>query len=129
MAHKKGSSEDSVGRAYALFYCSASKQEIEAELPVLRRCVRTPSQLELSLIEGMDDLKSAEKLIALAQEAEQDGMNYVLQATYPGGTNESAADEAVTILNQASQSPLYQLENSFAGRVVYEENGEYFFRD
>jgi len=102
MTHKK---ELDVGRAYGFFYCDASKQEIETELPTIRELVKTPSQLELSLIEGMDHIKGDERLTALAQEAKQDGINYVLQATYPGGTNRDTADEVASILNQAYQSP------------------------
>ena len=126
MTNKK---ESSVGRAYGFFYCNASKQEIETELPTIRELVETPSQLELSLIEGMDNLKGDKRLTALAQEAKQDGINYVLQATYPNMTNKDTADEVASILNQAYQSPLYQAKEPFRGAIVYEEKGKYVFRD
>ena len=119
----------SVGGAYGFFYCNASKQDIEAELPTIRKLVKTPSQLELSLIEGMDNLKGDERLTALALKAKKDGINYVLQATYPNGTNKDTADEVATIINQVYQSPLYQAKEPFRGAVVYEEKGEYLFRD
>ena len=119
-----------VGRAYGFFYCDVSKQEIETELPTIRELVKTPSQLELSLIEGMNNLKGDKRLTALAQElAEQDGINYVLKATYPSGTNRDTADEVASIINQAYQSPLYETNAPFKGAVVYEEKGDYFFRD
>src|SRR3989344_3514169 len=41
----------------------------------------TPSQLELTLIEGMDNIKGDNRLEALAQEARQAGINYLLQAS------------------------------------------------
>jgi hypothetical protein len=126
MAHKK---ESSVGKAYGFFYCNASKQEIKTELPTIRELVKTPSQLELSLTEGMDNLKGDKRLIALAQEAKQDGINYMLQATYPNRTNKDTADEVASILNQAYQSPLYEANAPFKGAVVYEEKGDYVFRD
>ena len=126
MAHKK---ESSVGRAYGFFYCNASKQEIETELPTIRELIGTPSQLELSLIEGMNNLEGDERLTALAQEAKQDGINYMLQATYPNGTNKGTANEVASILNQAYQSPLYQTNEPFKGAIVYEEKGKYLFRD
>ncbi len=72
MTHEK---ESSVGKAYGFFYCNASKQKIETELPTIRKMVRTPSQLELSLIQGMDNIRGNERLTALAQEAKQDGIN------------------------------------------------------
>jgi hypothetical protein len=126
MTNKK---EGSIGRAYGFFYCNASKQEIETELPTIRDLVRTPSHLELSLIEGMDNLKGDQRLTTLAQEAKQDRINYVLEATYPGGNNKNTADEVAAILNQAYQSPLYKAKEPFKGAIVYEENGEYIFRD
>ena len=122
MTNKK---ESSVGRAYGFFYYNASKQDIEIELPTIRELVKTPSQLELSLIEGMNNLKGDERLTALALESEQCGINYVLQATYPNGTNKDTADEVASILNQTYQSPLYQAKEPFKGAVVYEEKGKY----
>jgi len=77
----------------------------------------------------MDDLKGDERLTALAQKAKQHGINYVLEATDPKGTNRETADELASILNQAYQSSLYQAKEPFKGAVVYEENGEYVFRD
>ena len=121
--------KSSVGRAYGFFYCNASKQEIETELPTIRETVRTPSKLELSLIEGMDNVRGDKRLTTIAQEAKQSGINYLLQATYPNGTHKDTADEAASILNQTYQSPLYEAKELFNGAIVYEENGEYVFRD
>ncbi len=53
----------------------------------------------------------------------------MLQATYPNGTNRDTADKVASILNQAHQSPLYEAREPFKGAIVYEENGEYVFRD
>jgi len=118
-----------VGKAYGFFYCGASKEAIQAKLPTIRAIVRTSDKLELSLIEGMDNIKGDKRLTTLAQEAKQDGLNYMLQATYPNGTNKDAADEVSSILNQAYQSPLYRTKEPFKGAIVYEEKGEYLFRD
>jgi hypothetical protein len=126
MTHKN---ESFVGKAYGFFYCNASKQDIEMELPTIREMVKTPSQLELTLIEGMDNIKGDKRLTSLAQEAKQSGINYMLQATYPHGTHKDTADGVASILNQAYQSPLYKSKEPFNGAIVYEENGEYVFRD
>ena len=40
---------DEASEAYAFFYCNASEQEIEKFLPKIRKEVRTPSELELTL--------------------------------------------------------------------------------
>ncbi len=126
MVNEKGSL---VGKAYGFFYCNASKQEIETELPAIRELVRTPSQLELFLIEGMDNVKDDKRLTALVQEAKQDGINYMLQAKYPNATNKQTADEIASVLNQAYQSPLYETNAPFKGAIVYEEKDKYVFRD
>ena len=118
-----------VGKAYGFFYCDASKQEIETLLPTICEMAQTPSQLELSLIEGMDNITGDKSLTDLAQEAKQSGINYMLQATYPHGTNEDTADEVATILNQAYQSPLYKAEDRFNGAIVYEKDGKYVFSE
>ncbi len=120
--------EAPAGRAYGFFYCSAPPQAVQQELPAIRGLAQTPSPLELSLT----DVKSAslgnKKLDALAREADHAGLNYVLQATYPGHTNKTAADEVATVLNQAYQSPLYTKNEPFKGAVVYQEKGRPVFR-
>jgi len=118
-----------VGTAYAFFYCAAPRQDIEAEIPFIRECAQTPSALELSLTEGMENVQGNPQLVALAQDAGQQGMRYVLEATYRGETNQRAADEVADILINAYQSPLYQPNDPFCGQVVYEENGEYVLRE
>jgi hypothetical protein len=117
------------GKAYGFFHCDASKEAIESELPAIRKLVKTPSKLELSLTEGMDNLKGDSKLKALAQEAKQDGINYVLEATYSNASNKQAADEVAGIINQAYQLPLYKKGEQFKGGIAYEDKGNYVFRE
>jgi hypothetical protein len=85
--------------------------------------------LELSLIEGMDKVEGDEGLTNLAQEAKKKGINYALHATNPNGTNKDTADEVASILNQAYQSSLYEVNAPFKGEVIYKEKGDYVFRD
>lgn len=117
------------GKAYGFFDCNASKKEIEVELPTIRDLSKTPSKLELSLIEGVDRLKGDSDLMSIAKEAKEANMKYVMEATYPGTTNKATADELATILNQAYQSPLYQKGEQFRGEIIYKKEGEYVFRD
>lgn len=112
------------GKAYAFFDCKASKGDIERELPFIRECVKTPNELELSLMEGTDTLKGDSQLFQIAKEAKKAGIKYVMEATYPNATNHQTADEVVSVLNQAYQSPLYQKGEQFRGEVVYKERGE-----
>ena len=121
--------KNKAGEAYAFFNCNASIQEIEGELPAIREAVGTPSELELSLTQGTDKVTGDEKLIALAQEAKESGINYTLRAEYYGGTNTQAADELASVINQAYQSQLYRANEPFSGQIVHEENGNYVFRN
>ncbi len=117
--------EINYGRAYAFFYCKASKEEIEAELPFIRKCAKTPSELELSLTEGIESLSGDDVLKTIAGEVMDSGMRYFLEAKYRGSTNEKTADEVADILNQTS---LY-FDGEFGGKIVYQdENGVYELR-
>ncbi len=118
-----------IGKAYGFFNCKASKKEIEAELPILRKIVKTPSNLELSLIEGVKNLKGEPDLVELAKEAETAGIKYVMEATYPTSNNEQTAYELSAILNQAYQSQLYSKGEVFEGNIVYKDKGKYLFLD
>ena len=109
------------GKAYAFFDCNASKEDIEEELPFIRKCVKTPNSLELSLTEDADALTGDTQLLQIAK--------YVMEATYPNATNNQTADELASILNQAYQSPLYEKGKAFRGIVVYKERGKYLSKE
>ena len=81
------------GKAYAFFDCNASKEDIEEELPFIRKCVKTPNSLELSLINGADTLIGDSQLLQIAKEAKDAGIKYVMEATYPNATNNQTADK------------------------------------
>jgi len=115
------------GKAYAFFDCNASKKEIEDTMPEIRKDAETPSELELSLIEGPSNLNGDAELLEIAENAKNSGVRYVIEATYPGKSNRKTADKLVTLMNQTYQSPLYQHGEPFTGEVTYEENGEYLF--
>jgi hypothetical protein len=118
-----------VGEAYSFFYCNASKSKIDAEIPIIRKMAKIPSQLELSLVQGMDNVVGDKKLIALSKEAKQDGINYMLQAKYPNKTNEETANELNAVMVQMYPSPLYKTKEAFRGAIVYKEKNHYVFRD
>ncbi len=112
------------GKAYGFFDCKASKKVIEEELPYLRACPPVPSELELSLIEGVENLKGDLELLAIAKDAKEDlSATYVLEATYPHATNKQTAEEVMCILEQMRQSHLY--DKPMEGVVVYKENNAY----
>lgn len=114
----------SIGQAYAFFDCPASKEEIEAELPTIREYAQTPKELELSLVEGMDNLESIAKqrndtkLLSLAEGAREVGRRYCLEGTYPSSDNSSTAVELKDILNTAYASDLFPV-GKFHREVLY----------
>lgn len=121
-----------IGRAYGFFDCNASKEAIEAELPAVRIDTRTPKELELSLVEGMDQLRGGlndADLLSIVRKAKEDGIRYVMKATYPGATNEKTSGELQALLINTSNSLFCQTNEHIRGRVVYKEKGEYIFRE
>ncbi|HUS48848.1 MAG TPA: hypothetical protein VMZ91_01675 [Candidatus Paceibacterota bacterium] len=125
--------KNKTGRAYAFFDCRASKEDIEKELSSIRKCIKTPSALELSLMESTEKpsvspLRDSE-LWAIVRTAKEADLRYFMEATYPNATNHQTADEVASILNQAYQSPLYQEGEQFRGEVVYKERGRYVSRE
>ena len=122
-----------IGKAYAFFNCKASREKIEAELPTVRKLAKTPSKLELSLIEGIKNLKglngalSDADLSQVAKEAEDAGIRYVMEAKYPNQTNKETADELSAIINQTYQSQLYSKGEPFVGNITYRYKDGYTF--
>ena len=119
---------ENYGKAYAFFDCRASKEQIESEILTIREYAKTPSELELSLTEGVENLKGDKKLMIIAQKAKDSGMRYVLGAKYESATNKQTADEVASILNQAYQSPLYLDKEEFRGGIFYQDREKYIFR-
>jgi hypothetical protein len=120
---------EKIGKAYGFFDCNASKEEIEREIPTIRELVKTPSQLELSLVEGIANLKGNKKFMTIVKEAEKSRIRYVIEATYPNATNIQTADEVAGVLNQAYNTNLYKAGKEFFGKIIYKDRGRYIFRE
>ena len=118
-----------VGKAYAFFDCEDSREAIEGELPIIRSLAKTPSELELSLTEGFDQLQGDSQIAGIAREAKEAGMNYILEARYPTASNLTTADELSSVLNQMYQSPLYPNGGKFRGAIFYKDKDQYVSRD
>ena len=116
------------GRAYGFFNCNQPKAVIEAELPYLRTAVGTPSDLELTLIEGLDNLEAPEGLRPIVAQAREYGIQYVLEARYNGATHQKTAGEVAAIFNQAYNSDLYETGEAFDHQIVYQRGDKYVFR-
>lgn len=115
-------------KAYGFFNCEAQKKEIEAELPKIHELVRSPSELELSLFESLN-LRGDEDIMTIARRLYRDGMRYVLEATYLPQTNQKAADELGAIMGQIRQSTLNPSREKLIVDIVYQEKGEYVFKE
>ena len=117
-----------IGKAYAFFDCRASQREIERELPIIRKLAETPSDLELQVIEGTENVEGSEGLRELAQQAAEAGNRYAIAACHPSTSNREVAREVADALNTAYTSDLYESGEDFSGADVYEtEDGDYEF--
>ncbi len=117
------------GKAYGFFNCNQPKDAINAEVPSLRRAVGTPNALELTLIEGVENLSAPRGLKPLVEEARQAGVQYVFEARYEGATHRQTADELAAVLNQMYNSGLYQEDEDLFMNIVYQAGNHYVFRE
>jgi len=121
------------GKAYTSFDCEASEKDIKELLPLIRRRVKIPNRLELSLMRGTENqgisMLSNPKLWAIVMGVKETDIKYSGEATCPNVTNRQTAGELTSILNQMYQSPLYQEREPFRGEVVYKEGGRYVFKE
>lgn len=125
------SSSELIGKAYGFFDCRASKSEIEAELPTIRKLTRIPSEVDFSLypIEDTDNLGWDSELTSISRDARNAGIKYALEAAYPGETNRKTAKEVAAVLINTYQSHLFDEGEPFRGEIVFEEKGKYITRD
>ncbi len=115
-----------IGRAYGFFDCKASKAEIEGVMPAIRKYASTPQKVDISIYDDMSRIQGDQYLMGIAKKA---GMKYAMEVSYPDADNRKTADEAAAVLNQAYQTPLFDEGEPFRGEIVFEENGNYVFRD
>jgi len=114
-------------KAYVFFYCPASAEDINAALPSIREQAETPSDLELQLIEGMENVNGSQELKDIAAQAKELGMRCAFSAYIPGKTVSKAADELNTLLNYAYTTPLFSNGGKNSGTVFLVENGKVTF--
>lgn len=120
-----------IGTAYGFFNCrAASPQVIEAALPEARDVSGTPSALELSVIDDVENLQGDSVLMGIARD-EAKPAGYVMEARLAGATNEQTAMTLNTLLNQLYQSPLIHQPGDTPGRLILyqdEATGDYLSR-
>ncbi|HIH25717.1 hypothetical protein J4476_03355 [Candidatus Woesearchaeota archaeon] len=105
------------GKAYALFDCPKDIDDIKTEVFSIRRIIETPSYLEV-LIFSRKDFVSGPVLSSIAEKL---GFPYVAEVAFPLHSNKDAADELASMLNQASNSPLYDNPEDFRGEIIYRD--------
>jgi len=104
-----------VGRAYAFFGRPNSRSSIMNMVPSIRDAAGTPDRIEAYLSDTRTPIGVAGELAEVFREARGAKMNHCLRMDLPDGTNEQAADELSTFMNQAYQSPLYSRGEDFNG--------------
>ena len=129
----KKTKNEKAGKAYAFFYCSAPKADVEKELPKARELAQVPNNLELTLTEGInpDEFKQDPQLKALAQQAREADNNYSLTANLPYSTNKDTANNLVTVQNMlyssSLQDRLHKGDGKAIGATIYRSGRGYSF--
>ncbi|OGJ21557.1 hypothetical protein A3K73_09390 [Candidatus Pacearchaeota archaeon RBG_13_36_9] len=120
------------GKAYGFFKCNAPEAEIRDLIPKrpTRRGV-IKSRLEVFTIQEMARRQLDQELAWEVRDAEDHGINYVLEGSREGVSNLEVAKDVKTALIALYQSPLYKPERKepFCGLMLYEENGKYLERN
>src|SRR3989344_5527578 len=113
------------GKAYGFLKCDKSLREIKETMPIIRKYTKTPSNLELSIVEGISKIIGDRLLheTVIPDLQEEGKCNYAFEARLEGANNRATANELTAILNQAYQSDLFNPKpQNFYSTVVYEKN-------
>ena len=114
-----------IGKAYGFFDCVLSREDIERELPNIRHIAKTPSAMNLYLMDTAS-VQREPKIMEFVRMSQEHGMKYTIEATYENATNRRTAQELGDILNVL----FYSLDG---GRelleIVFEEEGKYILKD
>jgi hypothetical protein len=133
-----------VGEAYAFFNCSASKQEIERELPSIKEKSKLGG-LELSLneVKELRDNGADQELLEVinneeiwstypakyqylmrrAKPTKISDLKYSIQARYPNHTNEETASQLGHVVNGIYTT--FDKKEIFTGAIIGKANGKY----
>jgi len=122
MAH-----ESPVGKAYGFFHY-AGKKSIPKALPQIREKTKTPPELTLDIVEGVDNLDTEDDsaLVEIVQQAKRQHISHVLKATLPGLGNRRAANFLSNVMG-GLYAKLYDKSEPFCGAVTYKRGERYVF--
>ena len=123
MAH-----ESPVGKAYGFFHY-AGKKSIPKALPQIREKTKTPPELTLDIVEGVDNLDTEDDsaLVEIVQQAKRQHMSHAIKATLPGMGNRRTANFLGNIMN-GIYSELYDKSEPFYAGIAYKRGEQYVFR-
>lgn len=125
--------EESYGMAYGFMNWQVPKEVIEGELPLIIKhgSQKIPSNLELLLIEGVENLNfyGDEELGAVVEEVLGNGAKYAVEARLPGAGNKDAAEALLRVFYQARQTELHCEGDRFECYVAYHDGKHYVSMD
>ena len=112
----KETTNDEVGKAYAFFYCSATKADIEKELPKARDAAQVPNNLELILTKGINpnDFEHDYQLKELAHSTNKD-------------TAKQLGNVQNMLYSSSLQDELHKGDYKAIGAIVFRSGNEYSF--
>mgnify|MGYP001175421245 CR=1 FL=1 len=120
---------EKIGKAYGFFYYKGKSEDISEILPNLRDMYKTPSELSLNLVEGVDKLNITKDsaLVGIVEQAKRQHMSHVLEATLPNTGNKITANLLGDIMTGINFS-LYNKKEPFYAGIVYKRGEQYVFR-
>lgn len=123
---------EKLGKAYAFLCCDAGLDEIQTELSAISSNpqARIPEELDLRpylLKERIQKIPVGFRHVS--EKFVEYGIDRVIEANWPGATNEEAAVLLNDILGYVSNSTLYSEaeSSSFLGEIGYVKFGEAYF--
>ena len=119
------------GTAYGFFDSGMSKREISEILPDVFHMTGSKLEFILTDNEALAGIQARidPDLSALALQAKEVGLKYVLQATKAGLDNKAAANELSVVMNQMYQSPINNDGSNPDWKIVYKVDDKYAFRE
>lgn len=120
---------EKTGKAYGFLYYAGKREAIQKELPAIRKKVKTPLEMGLSVrgINSLDNQKDS-ALAEIAERAKSASINYVIEADLPGESNQRTARELECVFT-GLRYQLYDKSEPFCAEVAYKRGGKYVFRE
>ena len=117
------------GKAYAFLATKAPRDVLPLVIEDAREMYNVPQKLELTIIDGPENLRGDERLRPYVERAKQQGIQYVLEAKCEGISNGKTADELKSVLNGIYLGSK-EVDRNYKAFILHEDNqGRYVIQE